>query len=639
MKRLRIALALTLVIALALSFTVVSVAENDDELPEVHIIVLRTPEPEPVEEVTPEPEPVVEETPEPEPVVEETPASDYDVAEQMWNAMANSGSTLRSDALSADQARDDGFEPCVLGNAQLLRSSIYAIEFADVTYAAGSDAWDVSEAQNGSVLAWTTDEAEGKKLTIASVGGVVAPQNARYLFAKYTNLKTIAFNGCFHTGKTTDMAGMFYGCTALKEMDIGGFDTGSVTDMSEMFYNCRHLKKLDLSGAGSAAQAHSSFNACGVLVSQEKISFDTCRVADMRRMFCDCKRLEQITVGDGFALVDMDESLTGDMFDNCPAKVVRDGDSLSADKWLKQAMVASGMEKGSDGDAVKWLQRCLKQLGYLSGSVDGDYGNQTEKAIQSFQADHGFEQSGVADAQTLRILCDEAAGVVEDRPRKGDILTFGRYEQDGDASDGTEPLEWIVLESDGKVATMISRYGLDAVAYNESEAETTWEKSSLRKWLNEDFMNAAFSADEQKRLQTVTVSADKNPESNADSGKDAKDKVYLASIDDINRWVDAVKDWACVPTQQALNSGVQVNPLTGVCGWWLRTPGASGDLAAGVDNEGFLNYDGSYVSDSIEAVRPVITIRIAKESESTSNKTSGKKRKNPKPKPKPGPIS
>ena len=43
----------------------------------------------------------------------------------------------------------------------------------------------------------------------------------------------------------------------------------------------------------------------------------------------------------------------------------------------------------------------------------------------------------------------------------GDIVTFGHYEQDGDDANGLEPIEWIVLDTEDAVATLISRYGLD----------------------------------------------------------------------------------------------------------------------------------------------------------------------------------
>ena len=48
----------------------------------------------------------------------------------------------------------------------------------------------------------------------------------------------------------------------------------------------------------------------------------------------------------------------------------------------------------------------------------------------------------------------------------GDIVTFGRYEQDNDLSDGQEPIEWIVLDQGDNAVALISRYGLDARQYH-----------------------------------------------------------------------------------------------------------------------------------------------------------------------------
>ena len=46
---------------------------------------------------------------------------------------------------------------------------------------------------------------------------------------------------------------------------------------------------------------------------------------------------------------------------------------------------AAVLKKGSSGADVKTLQRRLKQLGYYTGSVDGDFGDATEKALRAFQ--------------------------------------------------------------------------------------------------------------------------------------------------------------------------------------------------------------------------------------------------------------
>ena len=58
----------------------------------------------------------------------------------------------------------------------------------------------------------------------------------------------------------------------------------------------------------------------------------------------------------------------------------------------------------------------------------------------------------------------------------GTYVLFGHYEQDGDTSNGPEPIEWIVLdESDGKML-LLSRFILDHKRYNEEPAdELTWE--------------------------------------------------------------------------------------------------------------------------------------------------------------------
>ena len=62
------------------------------------------------------------------------------------------------------------------------------------------------------------------------------------------------------------------------------------------------------------------------------------------------------------------------------------------------------LERGSKGDEVRKLQQRLKDLGYLSGKVDGDYGKGTAGAISAFQEKTGLEVTGVADEATQKAL-------------------------------------------------------------------------------------------------------------------------------------------------------------------------------------------------------------------------------------------
>lgn len=61
----------------------------------------------------------------------------------------------------------------------------------------------------------------------------------------------------------------------------------------------------------------------------------------------------------------------------------------------------STLRVGSDGQAVRNLQQKLKDLGYYSGSVDGDFGSGTEDAVKAFQKANGLSADGVAGSRTL----------------------------------------------------------------------------------------------------------------------------------------------------------------------------------------------------------------------------------------------
>ena len=74
-----------------------------------------------------------------------------------------------------------------------------------------------------------------------------------------------------------------------------------------------------------------------------------------------------------------------------------------------EASAYDTLQKGSKGDAVRAMQQRLKDLGYLSGTVDGDFGKGTAKAVSAFQTNAGLEATGIADAATQEALFAEDA--------------------------------------------------------------------------------------------------------------------------------------------------------------------------------------------------------------------------------------
>ena len=59
---------------------------------------------------------------------------------------------------------------------------------------------------------------------------------------------------------------------------------------------------------------------------------------------------------------------------------------------------------GSNGEAVRELQRKLKALGFYNGVIDGDYGVATKTAVTNFQRAYGLTADGVAGEKTLEAL-------------------------------------------------------------------------------------------------------------------------------------------------------------------------------------------------------------------------------------------
>ena len=197
----------------------------------------------------------------------------------------------------------------------------------------------------------------------------------------------------------------------------------------------------------------------------------------------------------------------------------------------------------------------------------------------------------------------------------GDKITFGTYEQDNVTSNGTENIEWLVLARENNKILVISDKALDRQLYD--NADVTWENCSLRKWLNDSFLNAAFSEEERALIQSTTLSADKNPEYSSDPGTATMDKVFLLSINEAEKYFNSDEARKCAPTayakaQGALTSSDVYETPSGAatCWWWLRSPGYSQKGAAIVNCDGSVYYFGYGVDYDDVSVRPALWISL-----------------------------
>ena len=156
----------------------------------------------------------------------------------------------------------------------------------------------------------------------------------------------------------------------------------------------------------------------------------------------------------------------------------------------------------------------------------------------------------------------------------GNAVTFGAYPQTGAGTDMT-PIEWILLARDGQHALLVSKYALDCKPFHAKEEDVTWQKCALRKWLQKDFLNKAFSSEAQSAIRLSNVDNSRNQgygKYEPIDGGNTRDRVFLLSYGEAWAYLDSNSDRMCAPTDYAKEQHTSM-VSRGQGRWWLRSPG------------------------------------------------------------------
>ena len=229
--------------------------------------------------------------------------------------------------------------------------------------------------------------------------------------------------------------------------------------------------------------------------------------------------------------------------------------------------------------------------------------------------------------------------------KEGDVIEFGRYEQDNDINNGPEDIEWIVLESNEQsgVIVLLCKYCIDVLPLNDKVGEYYWADCSLRKWLNEDFYNTAFDKKEKERILRVR---NENPDElllKTAGGRNTTDCVFLLGQYDVRKYYpdysfaiitlkgekgkshlitsdtqnpDALKATATEYAKEKYWKALEFPELydrletlygKNVVGWWLKSPGTDSERLNAIDIAETGIADSAFANDSY-GVRPVICI-------------------------------
>ena len=209
--------------------------------------------------------------------------------------------------------------------------------------------------------------------------------------------------------------------------------------------------------------------------------------------------------------------------------------------------------------------------------------------------------------------------------KKGDvIIDKTKYHKKDYAYFKYEPIKWRILQNEnGEAFLLADKTNLDEQPYHKKPVKVTWEKSSLRAWLNNQFINRAFSNKEKAAINQTEVINQNNSDYGTKGGKNTTDKIFLLSLSEVDEKEEGSKYGFLSDEIRKWDEG----PLW----FWLRSPGDNifkkSTLNLGMDDDynnknknsgtaSIVAYDGGVYSDGCnviddEGVRPALHLNLS----------------------------
>ena len=155
---------------------------------------------------------------------------------------------------------------------------------------------------------------------------------------------------------------------------------------------------------------------------------------------------------------------------------------------------------------------------------------------------------------------------------------------------------WKVQQIDKGFALLVSREVHFELPYTIGNKSRTWPYSTLRKWLNNDFIQLCFTPQETSRIVPTVVNCRENPVTRKGANVQSTDRVFILSYSEVDSFFNSYG----------------IGEKSGGRWYWLRTAGA---LNGDVVNEMFVDGNGEYDFIGMEpgrecGVRPVLWIKL-----------------------------
>ena len=171
---------------------------------------------------------------------------------------------------------------------------------------------------------------------------------------------------------------------------------------------------------------------------------------------------------------------------------------------------------------------------------------------------------------------------------------LGKFNGDCYRGQNGKRIWWKVINVQNHMALVMSCCGIAYdMPYHQPGGSVTWSDCTLRKWLNNDFINTCFSPEEKSTIIPVKISNENNPVFRTNGGPDTIDRVFLLSISEAKYYNKYLQESSAYH--------------------WLRSPGQDSSHAVyyynnSINTKGF-PVSFKYDCDDSTAVYPVMWIK------------------------------
>ncbi len=369
----------------------------------------------------------------------------------------------------------------------------------------------------------------------------------------------------------------FSGCSSLKKITIPkhikkipdyffahtGFDDfvvdDHITSMGEgVFEGCENLKSVKLSDKMTKISM-CAFYECSHLQSVEIPNTVTSIGTEA---FLGCRELSSIVITDGIKIGDA-------AFSGCDALADENGNIIVAGNYF----------------GIAWSQDDIRKT---QAVILKDNVSKICVPLEDLPVVVSREYKG------------EGANIDVDKISVGDQVCFGRFPLNDDYI--MQPLKWKVLAKEDGQALLMTVDCIMSLDYK-VEQRGTWADSKVREMLNNGFFDVAFTKEEKEQIVTVNVHTPKNKSKGVSGGPDTMDKVFLLSMEEVEKYLPKESERKCHKTKYADKQDESKASF-----WQLRTPGKGwGSVAVNCEYGSYSAMTGNHVGSS--CVRPVVWVK------------------------------